>query len=275
MRCRFSVEWARIEPEEGEFSYAALEHYRRMLAACHEHGIRPMLTFHHFAVTRWLHHYGGGWTTRPERFALTGERVTQHLGDLIGAGCTLNRPNISSSAGADSGINPRNDPWWETAAQRLRTTTDRLGLFQFNATPQARDIILKAHRRGYEAIKSVRGDFPLGLTIALHDFSKRVKAVSNAWRNPPHIGGQLSKPLRGDDFVGVQNYARMVIGADGLIPPAEDVERNQMGEEVYPEALGGAVRYAAQVTGIPVYVTENGLATTADFRVALNTLSVL
>jgi beta-glucosidase len=36
---RFSLEWSRIEPEEGEFSLAALEHYRRMLLACHEHGL--------------------------------------------------------------------------------------------------------------------------------------------------------------------------------------------------------------------------------------------
>ena len=45
---RFSLEWARIEPEEGEFSRAILEHYRRMLAACHARGITPMVTFHHF-----------------------------------------------------------------------------------------------------------------------------------------------------------------------------------------------------------------------------------
>jgi len=45
---RFSLEWARIEPEEGEFSRAILEHYRRMLAACHAHGLTPMVTFHHF-----------------------------------------------------------------------------------------------------------------------------------------------------------------------------------------------------------------------------------
>ena len=32
---RFSIEWARIEPEEGFFSAAALDHYRRMIAACH------------------------------------------------------------------------------------------------------------------------------------------------------------------------------------------------------------------------------------------------
>ena len=39
---RFSVEWSRIEPEEGEFSRAALDHYRRMLDTCHEHGLVPM-----------------------------------------------------------------------------------------------------------------------------------------------------------------------------------------------------------------------------------------
>ena len=55
---RFSVEWARIEPEEGEFSYAALEHYRRMLATCHEHGLTPMVTYHHFTTPRWLHVVG-------------------------------------------------------------------------------------------------------------------------------------------------------------------------------------------------------------------------
>jgi beta-glucosidase len=45
---RLSLEWARIEPEEGLFSVAALDHYRRVLATCHEHGLSPCVTFHHF-----------------------------------------------------------------------------------------------------------------------------------------------------------------------------------------------------------------------------------
>ncbi len=49
---RFSLEWSRIEPEEGAFSLAALDHYRRVLAACHEHGVTPMVTFHHFTSPR-------------------------------------------------------------------------------------------------------------------------------------------------------------------------------------------------------------------------------
>ena len=64
---RFSLEWSRIEPEEGEFSTVALDHYRRMAATCHEHGILPVVTFHHFTHPRWLAAAGhlGGTRTPP------------------------------------------------------------------------------------------------------------------------------------------------------------------------------------------------------------------
>jgi beta-glucosidase len=92
---RFSIEWARIEPEEGEFSRASLE-YRRMLATCHEHGLTPMVTFHHFTSPRWLI-AAGGWEDEdtPDKFARYCEHATRHLGDLIGGACTLNEPNIA------------------------------------------------------------------------------------------------------------------------------------------------------------------------------------
>ena len=92
---RFSLDWARIEPEEGEFSYAELEHYRHMLATCHEHGIQPVVTFHHFTSPRWLMPYGG-WVDEktPDRFARFCERAVNHLGDLISVACTVNEPNI-------------------------------------------------------------------------------------------------------------------------------------------------------------------------------------
>lgn len=81
---RFSIEWARIQPEEGEFSFAALEHYRRMLAACHEHGLTPIVTYHHFTSPRWFA-AKGGWENlaNAEFFARYCERATAHLGDLI------------------------------------------------------------------------------------------------------------------------------------------------------------------------------------------------
>ncbi len=56
---RFSLEWARIEPEEGFFSRAELEHYRRMLAACREHNLTTLLTYSHFSIPRWFACKGG------------------------------------------------------------------------------------------------------------------------------------------------------------------------------------------------------------------------
>jgi len=264
---RFSIEWARIEPEEGEFSYASLEHYRRMLTTCHEHGIAPVVTFHHFTSPRWLHRYGGWLDEKtPERFARYCERVTDHLGDLISVACTVNEANIAMLLAKLLPFNRQEQPWWGAAAQAFGVPADRLGLFQFVANARSREIIMAAHRRAFDVIHAGPGNFPVGMTLALPDIQQGEGGESRAAEFRREMSDCYLEQLRGDDFVGVQTYARMVVGPDGLIPPGEDVELNQMGEEFYPEALGGTIRHAAQVTGIPIYVTENGLASTDDSR---------
>ncbi len=264
---RFSIEWARIEPEEGEFSYAELEHYRRMLASCHEHGIKPVVTFHHFTSPRWLMR-DGGWLDEktPERFARYCERATKHLGDLIGVACTVNEPNLAMLLSKLLPFNIQEGPWWNAAAQAFGVTPERLGLFQFVTQPQLREVIFEAHRRAFDVLHAGPGNFPVGLTLALADIQATEGGEYKALELRRQLADDYLEQLRGDDFVGVQTYSRMVIGPDGLVPPAADVEKNQMGEEFYPEALGGTIRHAAEVTGIPVIVTENGLSTTDDTR---------
>src|SRR5208282_363826 len=94
---RFGIEWARVEPEEGEFSRAEIEHYRRMLASCRERGLLPMVTLHHFTSPRWIAARGGFESAETiGRFARYCERVANDLGDLIGAACTLNELNSVS-----------------------------------------------------------------------------------------------------------------------------------------------------------------------------------
>jgi len=262
---RFSVEWSRIEPEEGEFSTAALDHYRRMLATCHEHGIAPMVTFHHFTSPRWLQRHGGWLDEKtPERFARYCERVTDHLGDLITAACTLNEPNISAVLEAILPFRVTDGPWWEEAAQALGVAPAPMGLFQFVTDPHMRDTILAAHRRAFDVLHAGPGDFPVGLTLALHDFQAAEGGEEKMTEYRYRMADVYLEQLRDDDFVGVQNYARMVVGPEGIVQPDGDVVKNQMGEEVYPQALGGAIRHAVQVTGIPVYVTENGMSTEDD-----------
>ena len=92
---RFSIEWARIEPEPGLYSIAMLDHYQRMIEGCRERGLTPMVTFNHFTCPRWFA-ATGGWLNEksPDLFARYCERSARHLGASIGYATTLNEPNL-------------------------------------------------------------------------------------------------------------------------------------------------------------------------------------
>jgi beta-glucosidase len=247
---RFSIEWSRIEPEEGEFSTAALDHYRRMCAACHEHGITPIVTFHHFTSPRWISHLGG-WEEpdTADRFARFCGRSTEALGDLIGWGCTLNEPNIVAVAGYLSGGFP---PGRRDAALRRAVN----------------DVFVDAHRKAVEAIKSASPkEFPVGLTLAMQEY----QAVDGGEAKLEQIRAGMHDVYldasRDDDFVGVQTYSRDRIGPSGVVPPPDGAELTLMGYEYYPQAIGATIRYAAERTGgTPILVTENGIGTHDDER---------
>jgi len=268
---RFSLEWSRIEPEEGEFSGAVLEHYRRMLVACHEHGITPMVTFHHFTSPCWLI-ASGGWKGKdtPEKFARYCAHATKHLGDLIGAACTINEANIGPVI-LGSGMLPpieqlQQAPWWSAAAKSLGIGSDKFAPFLFTVSPQGRDTILAAHHRAVEAIKAGPGDFPVGVTLAIQDIQAADGGEAYAGQMRQEINDVFLEAVQGDDFVGVQCYSRQRFGPDGPLPPEEGVELTQMGYEFWPEALEASIRHAISVAGVPVIVTENGIATTDDTR---------
>jgi beta-glucosidase len=268
---RFSIEWARIEPEEGEFSNAVLEHYRDMLRACHEHGLTPIVTYHHFSSPRWLI-ASGGWESpeTPEKFARYCERATLHLGDLIGTACTINEANIASLIvewGIAQPPKQRNkQTWWKATANAMGISPKKLAPFMYATSSKAIDVILRAHHKGVEAIKSASGNFPVGITLALQDIQAVEGGEKRAARMRKVINDIYLESLSGDDFVGVQVYSRVRCGPDGLLPPEEGVELTQMDYEFWPEALEATIRDAAAKTGLPVIVTENGIATTDDTR---------
>lgn len=266
---RFSIEWARIEPEEGEFSFAALEHYRRMLAACHEHGLTPIVTYHHFTSPRWFA-AKGGWEVQQnaELFARYCERATAHLGDLIGAGCTLNEPNLGLALQAMGVMPPdevfANAPYRAAAAKAVGS--DLFSAFPNCQHALARDTFLKAHRLACDAIKSQRGSFPVGITLALMDHQAVPGGEAFRDRVRSAVDDVFLETAKQDDFIGVQTYSRTRFGPDGILPGEEGVERTQMGYEFYPEALEGTIRYAAGYTGKPIIVTENGLGSEDDSK---------
>ena len=269
---RFSIEWARIEPEEGFFSKAALDHYRRMIASCHAQGIVPMVTFHHFTAPLWFTK-DGGWENPKsvDRFARYCEAAGSALGDLIPYACTINEANIPimvtmmrRAVGIAGGGGKRE----RALAEAARLCGGETGKFSpylsgdgIAGTPN----LIAAHRKGYEALKP-RVNGKVGITLSLNAFQCEdggEEFFANADRA---INLQFLEPLRGDDFVGVQTYTRVRFGKTGVLPPPDGAERTQMGYEFYPEALEATIRQAASISGCPVIVTENGIGTEDDTR---------
>jgi beta-glucosidase len=269
---RFSLEWARIEPEEGFFSRAQLEHYRRMLAACREHSLTPMVTYSHFSLPRWFA-VQGGWEQKAaaDRFARFCERATRHLGDLAGYAATLNEPNTPQllswlhpppqlPAGISLPLALR------FARARIRSQADApdfSNLILCNAK-KARDGLLAAHAKGKEAIKAVRPDLPTGFTLMMND-DQPADGESRIAQKRAEVYGPWMEAARHCDYLGVQPYSRTVVGKKDLAPPKE-VEVTQTGMEFYPQCVGNVVRYAAKEAGVPIIVTENGIATEDDLR---------
>ena len=56
---RFSVDWSRIEPEEGQFDNEALEYYREFIVKLRAHNIEPFVTLWHWPIPLWLSAKGG------------------------------------------------------------------------------------------------------------------------------------------------------------------------------------------------------------------------
>jgi len=267
---RFSLEWSRVEPEDGYFSRAALDHYRRVIGTCLEYDITPVVTYCHFTTPRWFAGRGG-WNgdDAPGRFARYVERATAHLGDLIPWAATLNEPNVITMLGL-TGVIPMgtNDP---AAVTVQKDSVEEVGVgghdpgrYQMGLVGSTCERMAEIHRAGVEAVRSGPGETKVGWTLALVDY--QVADGGEQRFADVRQGAQLDwlEVSRDDDWVGVQTYTRNVLGPDGIVPPADGVPTMQTGWEVYPAALGHTVRLAAEHAGVPVMVTENGMATDDD-----------
>jgi beta-glucosidase len=244
---RFSLEWSRIEPSEGEFSVASLDHYRRICAACLEKGISPVVTFHHFTTPLWLS-ARGGWESAdaPDRFGRFVERAGAHLGDVIGRACTINEPNVIGVMGYTIGAFP---PGVKNDLGRHIAVNEQM---------------VSAHRRAVDALRSGPGSFPVGLTLSMTELKADEGGEEVRDAAEEILENTFLRGTQGDDFVGVQCYTRIHFGPDGPAANDPQVPLTQMGYEYWPQVVEYTVRRAAAYTGIPVLVTENGIGTEDD-----------
>ena len=264
---RFSLEWARIEPEPGQFSIAMLDHYRAMIDGCRARGLKAVVTFNHFTCPRWFA-MRGGWTNpeAPQLFARFCDRAARHLAAGMHAAATLNEPNLmrllryklppEALAGSEA----------VQAAAAAASGSDRFVAMLIETAAQTEKVLpimIAAHRAGRAAIKAVRGDLPVGVTLAIED-DQAVSTSPERDRKRAVCYDAWLEAARGDDFVGVQNYERARFGEAGKLPPPADAVLTSAGTEIYPASVAGAARYAWEKARVPVLITEHGVGTDDD-----------
>ncbi|HWU05644.1 MAG TPA: family 1 glycosylhydrolase [Streptomyces sp.] len=265
---RFSIEWARIEPERGQISLAAVAHYRAMVCGALERGLTPLVTLHHFTSPRWFSALGG-WASpdSADLFASYAGIAVDILLPGVRHVATINEPNMIAlmhtllrgaglPADGDSGGGP-------AGGERTGVALDPGSAEPDASVTQA---LIRAHRAATAVLKAADPTLQVGWTVANQAYQAEPGAAEamKAYARPRE--DVYLEAAREDDWIGVQAYTRHRIGNEGPLPVPQGAPTTLTGWEVYPEALGEAVRHTAEVVGphVPVLVTENGIATADD-----------
>ena len=273
---RFSIAWPRILPEgRGRVNQAGLDFYDRVLDELLANDIEPFVTLYHWDLPQALEDRGG-WASRETVDAFTEyvQVVVDRLGDRVGRWITHNEPQVASWAGYGSGNH----------APGRRSKSD--------ATAAAHHLLL-SHGRALELIRAAAPNATVGITLNLYsvqaegddesaaDVARRIDGGDNRWfldpifrgeypadvlellgdAAPPVEDGDLAVISRPLDFLGVNNYSRLVIGEGGKPLRSSSSLYTDMDWEVYPDGLYEVLMRLHDEYAVPrIYITENGAA---------------
>ncbi len=279
---RLSLEWSRLEPERGQHDGTAVAHYHAVLASLRRHGLTPLVTLHHFTNPLWIAD-AGGWESRAtlDRFDDFVRFCAREFGGEVDWWCTVNEPEVYAFRSYSEGLWP---PALRDDARALRVMAN----------------LLEAHGRAYRILhEEDRADADGDGRPVLAGFAKHLPQLVPArpWFPPDALRASIEDrvfndaPLRAVgsgaialsipgvrgvarfvpelerslDFIGLNYYTRWQVRMFDRVPhvarPGAVV--NDLGWEVWPEGLARAARRAASV-GVPVLVTEHGVADRAD-----------
>jgi len=279
---RFSVEWSKIEPRAGEFDRAALQHYKEVCEALLAAGIKPVITLHHFTHPNWFEQKGAFEKTENISLWLRFcELVFQALQDKVHLWCTINEPEVYASQGYFMGVFPpgKKDP--QLAGVVLKN-------------------LLEAHTKVYQALKDLPngGKAQIGLVKNIFQFDPYHRWNFFDWlisrqfndlftngiisffktghfdfslssmANVKHFNAEAPRTL---DFIGLNYYSHMLVKFQWNRKEFFAFERRpgaimtDMPFPIYAEGFYRAIKTVAQL-GVPIYITENGIADAKDDR---------
>jgi beta-glucosidase len=271
---RFSIEWSRIEPEEGRWDEKEVEHYRRVVESLHKHNLVPFATLHHFTLPVWFADEGG-WTSdrAPELLGRYAGHMAKALGDAVPFWLTINEPPVLPAASYIAGAFPPKKRDMGLAMTAMRNIQRSLATMH-NAVRES-----APHKPKIGPVINMTYAMPASDS----DEDKRAAQMMDQYWNAywldgfrdgvsgaPAGNGEEVPGLKGAwDLVGLNYYSRSVVAASrgimGLrqVSPPEGSECSTMGWQVYPEGFYQCMM-RLKGYGVPVYITENGIGTDDD-----------
>ncbi|OGZ45970.1 MAG: hypothetical protein A3J54_02970 [Candidatus Ryanbacteria bacterium RIFCSPHIGHO2_02_FULL_45_13b] len=243
---RFSIEWSRVEPEEGKFDDCEIEHYRQVIKALRARGMEPLVTLWHWSLPLWLADKGGvlaeDFSSRFRRYA---ERVCEGVGNDVRFWITINEPEIYALNSYFLGKWP----------------PQKRGPISFFRATYALNV---AHHLAYRVIKKHMPNTVVGVAVNQSYFESAGGVVNDilTWEAERlwnrrflwHVSDEL-------DFIGLNYYFHNRI--DYGFNKNTNKKISDMGHELYPEGLYHLLIGLKQFQK-PIYITENGLADTRD-----------
>lgn len=255
---RLSIEWARIEPTEGQFDAEAIDHYKKVLKALKDRGFTVMLTLWHWTLPEWLAKKGGWENSKTIKYyARYIEKIVPEIKDYVDLWITLNEPTIYAWGAYLVG-------YWPPQKKNFWSSTKVM----WN--------LARAHKRAYKILHK----HGVGKTVGIahnvqtyHAFHKHSIIEQISVTIGDIVTNHLFYFLTGmktHDFLGINYYFHHRIRrGDSLIPKIEEVRNlsfdvSDLGWEIFPEGMFDALTDLKDHR--PIYITECGIASTNDDR---------
>lgn len=295
---RFSVEWSRFEPEEGKWDQTAIDWYRDLILECEKNNLLPMLTLHHFTSPQWFADQGGFVNQNsPQKFLRFVDKVVSELGSRVPLWCTFNEPMVMIVGGYFGQFMPPGEYSPRNASKAchnvLRAHALSYDLIHAKITkregPWKDHPLMVGFAHNMISFRPDRKWHPLEILM-----TKILKRFYNrAWLDgttglrqyfgvrglipyAPQVAEALGR--RTTDFIGVNYYTKAYVQWWPRAPAQQErapqvpvgivfARRKELMSDldwaIYPKGLGKMLRKAA-LYGLPIYITENGIADRED-----------
>jgi len=239
---KISIEWARIEPEEGKFDMAAVEHYTKVLQAISARGMKPVINIWHFTLPSWFANKGAFTRAKNLRFfARYAAFCAKHFAPLSNMWITINEPMVYAGGGYLRGQWP---PFRHNPIVYLRVISN----------------LIRAHIIAAQEIKKVDTSLQVGIAknnIYFHANKNPLNILQAKFMNWFWNTRFLDAIDAHQDFVGINYYFHKKFGDTATY------EKTEMNWDIYPEGLYRVLLEVKRYNK-PTYVVENGLADYKD-----------